>query len=248
MNNLVSVIIPYYKKKNYIKKCLESVCKQSYQNFEVIIVYDDPDLSDISFLKKLIKNNCKIKILLNRKNLGAGLSRNRGIQSARGKFVAFLDSDDYWKRNKLSYQIKFMIKNKINFSFTSYYIVDGSLNKIKKINAKKQLTHQNLLESCDIGLSTVVLKRSILKNLKFPNLNTKEDYVLWLNISKKMKLYGIDKVLTFWTKTKGSLSSSFLQKIKDAFAVYYNHMHYGIIKSIFFTIILSKNFIKKRYL
>tara|TARA_B110000971_G_scaffold42335_2_gene41605 strand:+ start:1430 stop:2176 length:747 start_codon:yes stop_codon:yes gene_type:complete len=248
MNNLVSVIIPYYKKKNYIKKCLESVYNQSYKNFEVIIIYDDTDLSDIYFLKKLIKKNYKVRILINKKNLGAGLSRNKGILSARGKFLAFLDADDHWKRTKLSYQIKFMIKNKVDFTFTSYCIIDANSNKIKEIRAKKYLSYKNLINSCDIGLSTVVLRKSILKNLKFPNLNTKEDYVLWLNISKKRKLFGIDKVLTFWTKTKGSLSSAYFQKIKDAFSVYKNHMKYGIVKSIFFTIILSKNFIKKRYL
>jgi teichuronic acid biosynthesis glycosyltransferase TuaG len=248
MKELVSVIIPYYKKRVYIKRTLESVYNQTYKNFEVIIIYDDTDLSDIHFLKKVIKKEYKVKIFINKKKLGAGYSRNIGIKNSKGSLIAFLDADDYWKKNKLEYQIDFMNKKKIDFSFTSYFIVNNKNKNIKKVTAKKFLSYEDMIRSCDIGLSTVVLKKSILNNLKFVNLKTKEDYVLWLNISKKVKLYGIDKILSYWQKSSDSLSSSVFQKIKDAFLVYNKYMKFGIIKSIFLTFFLSLNFIKKRYL
>jgi teichuronic acid biosynthesis glycosyltransferase TuaG len=248
MNELISVIIPYYKKKIYIKRALESVYNQTYKNFEIIIVYDDTDLSDFFYLKELLKKNYKIKIIVNKNNLGAGFSRNIGIKNSKGKMIAFLDADDYWKKNKLEYQINFMIRNKINFSFTSYYLIDDNNIIIKKIVAKKLLIYENLIQSCDIGLSTVMLKKNILNKLKFPNLKTKEDYVLWLNISKKISLYGINKILSYWKKTPDSLSSSVYQKIKDAFLVYKSHMKYNVIKSILLTFFLCINFIRKRYL
>lgn len=248
MNQLISVVIPYYKKKKYIKRALESVYIQTYKNFEIIIVYDDTDLSDFFYLEELLKKNCKIKIIFNKNNLGAGFSRNIGIKNSKGKMIAFLDADDYWKKNKLEYQINFMIKNKINFSFTSYYLIDDNNIIMKKIVAKKLLFYENLIQSCDIGLSTVMLKKNILNKLKFPNLKTKEDYVLWLNISKKNPLYGINKILSYWKKTPDSLSSSVYQKIKDAFLVYNKHMKYNVIKSILLTIFLCINFIRKRYL
>ena len=87
MNNLVSIIIPYYKKKHFIKKALQSIKNQTYKKFEIIIVYDDTDLSDLSYLKKITKNNRKVRILLNKKNYGAGVSRNVGINIAKGKFI-----------------------------------------------------------------------------------------------------------------------------------------------------------------
>ena len=248
MSELISVIIPYYKKKIYIKRALESVYNQTYKNFEIIIVYDDTDLSDFFYLKELLKKNYKIKIIVNKNNLGAGFSRNIGIKNSKGKMIAFLDADDYWKKNKLEYQINFMIRNKINFSFTSYYLIDDNNIIMKKIVAKKLLFYENLIQSCDIGLSTVMLKKNILNKLKFPNLKTKEDYVLWLNISKKISLYGINKILSYWKKTPDSLSSSVYQKIKDAFLVYNSHMKYNVIKSILLTFFLCINFIRKRYL
>jgi teichuronic acid biosynthesis glycosyltransferase TuaG len=248
MSQLISVVIPYYKKKKYIKRALESIYKQTYKNLEIIIVYDDTDLSDFFYLKELSKKSRKIKIIVNKNNLGAGYSRNVGIKNSKGKMIAFLDADDYWKKNKLELQINFMIKNKINFSFTSYYLINDNNIILKKILAKELLFYKNLIQSCDIGLSTVMLKKNILNKLKFPNLKTKEDYVLWLNISKINPLYGINEVLGYWRKTPDSLSSSAFQKIKDAFLVYNNHMKYNVIKSILLTFFLSINFIKKRYL
>jgi teichuronic acid biosynthesis glycosyltransferase TuaG len=246
--NLVSVIIPYYYKRNYLRKALQSVLLQSHKKLEIIIVYDNGSKNELDYVKKISILDPRIKLIINKKNIGAGRSRNKAIRISSGEYIAFLDADDYWKKNKLEYQINFMIRNKINFSFTSYYLIDDNNIIIKKIVAKKLLIYKNLIQSCDIGLSTVMLKKIILNKLKFPNLKTKEDYVLWLNISKKISLHGINKILSYWKKTPDSLSSSVYQKIKDAFLVYNNHMKYNVIKSILLTFFLCINFIRKRYL
>ena len=87
--NLVSIIIPYYKKKKYIKKTIKSIINQTYQNLEIIIIYDDPNTNDLDFIKYLKNLDSRIKLIINVKNIGAGLSRNKGIQIAKGKFIAF---------------------------------------------------------------------------------------------------------------------------------------------------------------
>ena len=248
MKDLVSIIIPYYKKKLYIKRALNSLYNQTYQKFEIIIVYDDANLKELFFLQESIKKKHNIKIIVNKKNLGAGYSRNIGIKSSKGKFIAFLDADDYWHKNKLKIQINFMKKNKINFSFTSYKIVNLRKLVIKIIRAQTILSRKQLIKSCDIGLSTVMIKKSVLKVNKFPNIKTKEDYVLWLAISKKHTLYGIDNALTIWQQSPNSLSSNTFQKIKDSYLVYNTYLKYGVIKSIVSIFFLVINFLKKRYL
>ena len=115
--DLVSIIIPYYKKKKYIEQSINSVINQNYRNFELIIVYDDENKADLGFLKKITKKDKRIKLYINRKNLGAGRSRNKAIKLSKGKLIAFLDSDDLWVRNKLKKQIFFM-KKKFNRYFT----------------------------------------------------------------------------------------------------------------------------------
>jgi teichuronic acid biosynthesis glycosyltransferase TuaG len=248
MNPLISIIIPYYKKKKFFKNTIKSILEQTHKNFEIILIYDDIDKTELPFVKLTLRKIKNVKIIINKKNLGAGNSRNIGINNAKGKFIAFLDADDYWNKNKLKIQINFMKENKINFSFTSYKIVNLRKLVIKIIRAQTILSRKQLIKSCDIGLSTVMLKRSVLKVNKFPNIKTKEDYVLWLAISKKNTLYGIDNVLTTWQQSPNSLSSNTFQKIKDSYLVYNTYLKYGAIKSIISIFFLVINFLKKRYL
>jgi glycosyltransferase involved in cell wall biosynthesis len=112
----ISIIIPYFRNFKFFKKTIKSVLGQSYQDYEVIIIYDDPKKTELQLLKKLIANNKKIKLLINQNNLGAGSSRNKGAKISNGKYLAFIDSDDLWSKNKLKNQLSFMEKLKINIS------------------------------------------------------------------------------------------------------------------------------------
>ena len=245
--DLVSVVIPYFKKKEYIDRCIQSVLTQSYRNFEIIVIYDDQDYSDLKYLKKIANRNKRINLVINHKNLGAGLSRNKGVKISKGKFIAFLDADDYWDKNKLKYQVKFMKDSNHLATHTSYYIINNKNKKKKTRVARNFYEINDLLYSCDIGLSTIIIKKNIFsKNIKFPNIKTKEDFVLWLNLlKKKIPIIGFKKKLTYWRKLNNSLSSSTIQKLYDGFKVYYIYMDYGFIKSIFYLFYLSINFLKK---
>ena len=245
---LVSVIIPYYKKINFIEDCVVSVLKQTYRKIEILIIYDDTSNVDFNKILQLKKRDKRIKIIKNKFNLGAAQSRNIGIKKSKGQLIAFLDADDYWKKNKLMDQIKFMKKNSVSFVHSSYFIVNR-LNKIigSRISPKL-IEFNNLINSCDIGLSTVILEKKILKNLKFPNLKTKEDYVMWLMLSqRKIKIYGINKKMVYWRKLDNSLSSNFLQKIHDGYKVYRIYLKKSIAESFFRLIVLSLNFLKKKF-
>ena len=249
MNDLVSIIIPYYKKKFFLKKTIDSIKKQTYKNFEIILIYDDKDKSDLSFIKKVLKSFKNKIIIINRKNLGVGISRNNGIQKSNGKFLSFLDADDIWNKDKLKKQIKFMKKNRLDFSYSNYSIIDEREVLLKKIKSPNEIKFKDLLFSCDIALSSVIVNSNLLKKNKFPNIKTKEDYLLWLRLSQKnVKMMGINENLTFWRKTKNSLSSSNEQKLKDAFLVYNKYLKFNFFISIVLIFFLSINSITKRYL
>ena len=246
MNSLVSVIIPYFKKKKFIKSSIKSATSQSYKNLEIIIIYDDESLEDLEYIKSLCLQDNRIKLIINKKNLGAGFSRNKGIKNSKGEYIAFLDADDLWKKNKIKFQYEFMKKNKIYFSHTSYEIVDNYDHKLRKMNIKENLSFNDLIKSCDICLSSVMIKKNILNNNKFSSQKTKEDYYLWLQLSKKNNIYGIKKFLTKWRNVSESLSSSFFQKIEDSIILYNKKMHYNFLVSIIFTLRLSFFYLLKR--
>ena len=242
---IVSVIIPYYKKKDYIKSTIKSVLNQTIKNFEIIVVYDDKDRNDLLYLNEIKKTDKRIKIVLNSKNIGAGLSRNKAIKYARGKYIAFLDSDDLWNKKKIEMQLNFMKKNLYDISHTSYCIINEKGDKIGARKAK-DLTYHDLITSCDIGLSTVMIKKKFFKKNLFVNLKTKEDYVLWLKLARKRnKFFGLDKRLTYWRSLDDSLSSSTIQKLFDGYKVYRKYLNQSIIQSVISLFILSKNFLKK---
>ena len=244
---LVSVIIPYYKKIEYIEKALKSIFNQTYKNFEIIIIYDDKDKEDLKFIRKKIKRFKRIKLIINKKNLGAGKSRNKAAKNAKGKYLAFLDSDDVWKKNKLKQQLNFMKKNKLDISHTAYSIINDKSKIVSYRVARNKLSYSNLLTSCDIGLSTVIIKKKLFLKYKFSSNKTKEDYSLWLKLSRKKNIYGLNKELASWRKLDNSLSSNTLQKIFDAFDIYYRQEKFNFIISITRVIILSFNFLKKSW-
>ena len=247
--DLVSAIIPYFKKKSFIDQSISSVLNQSYSNIEIIIVYDDEEKSDLEYLRKIYNSNKKIKIIVNEKNLGAGFSRNRGIREAKGKYVCFIDSDDIWKKEKIENQINHMRKNNYKISHTSYEVINDKNEIIGNRKAKDFYNIKDILTSCDIGLSSVILEKDLINDqIQFSNLKTKEDFVLWLKILKsKVIIGGLDENLLLWRKTKNSLSSSTIQKLFDGFRVYKIYMGFNLIFSLYYLFCLSLNFIKKRF-
>ena len=246
---LISIIMPYYKKKAFVEEAINSVLCQTYKKFELLLIYDDENLSDYKYISNLAKKDNRIKLFKNKKNLGSGLSRNLGIKHSKGFYSAFLDSDDVWFKNKLKVQLGYMKKNKLPISFTAYKIINEKGEVIGFREAKKIINFSYLINSCDIGLSTVIAKSSLIKKkFNFPNLKTKEDYVFWLNIAKKnINFYGLNKKLSAWRRLSNSLSSNFFQKFCDGYLVYYKYMKYNSIKSIYCLIVLSCYYLKKRF-
>lgn len=238
--------MPYYKKEPYIENTIQSILNQSHTNFEILLINDD--VENKNFIKAISNLDQRIKLIHNDKNLGAGPSRNKGIKLSSGEYIAFCDCDDLWKKNKLEFQLNFMQQYNINFSFTSYDIIDQNNNFIKIRKAPNYVDFLKLRSSCDIGLSTVIIKNRIFDNNKyqFANLKTKEDYVLWMSLALDgVKMKGLSQSLTSWRKSRNSLSSSTTQKLMDGYRVYRVYLGYGVYKSLFCLIVLSINYILK---
>ena len=243
----LSIILPYYKKRKFIKKTLISIINQSYKNHELIIVYDQKNLDDLDYIKKILSKNIKYRIIINNKNLGVGRSRNIGIKKSNSKYIAFCDADDVWHRSKSQIQLQIMKEKKLKFTHSSYNIINSNDKIIGKMKIKRDLKYKDLMKSCDIALSSVIIERKLLQQSNnFGHTKTKEDFLLWLKLSKITKIYGIDKYLLSWRNTENSLSSNVLQKIKDAFIVYEKIENKNILITCFFVFRLSVYYLIKK--
>ena len=199
--------MPYYKKSKYIDETINSILNQSMQEFEIIIIDDELTESSLKVLTNLKKLDSRVKVIRNNENLGAGQSRNNAIKLCIGEYVAFCDCDDLWKPQKLEKQIQFMRVSNLRFSFTSYEIINNKNLRIGFREAKKNLSFEQLRNSCDIGLSTVIVKKDVFNNelFRFGKTKTKEDFILWLLLAKNgIKLFGMNECFVSWRKNSES--------------------------------------------
>ena len=136
MSSLISVIMPYYNKKNYFLESINSVLNQTYINLEVLIIYDDQNRNDLKYIESCIKNDLGVQIICNDKNRGVAYSRNKAISLAQGEYIAFLDCDDYWENNKIEVQLNFMLAHDYDFSHTTYQIINYNEKIVSTIRAQ----------------------------------------------------------------------------------------------------------------
>lgn len=224
----VSVIMPSYNSSAYIKESIYSVLNQTHKNIELIIVDDCSSDNTIEIIKKI--NDNRIKLFLNEKNEGAAFSRNVALRESTGDYIAFLDADDLWAKHKVENQLKYMIKNNINFCYTPYFLVDEKgTNQGEIFFGPKKITHKMFKRINYIGCLTVMYKKEIYPNLSIPPIIKKRnDYALWLKISKVSDCYLFDDTLSMYRKQKNSLSSgSKFKLIKHHEILYHEILGYN---------------------
>tara|TARA_X000001036_G_scaffold124191_1_gene117701 strand:- start:193 stop:957 length:765 start_codon:yes stop_codon:yes gene_type:complete len=182
----VDVIMPNYNKGKYIKEAINSVINQSYKNWKLLIIDDSSKDSSRKILKKF-KGKKNIKIFMLKKNKGPSFCRNYGLDKSKSDFIAFLDSDDCWTKNKLKFQINFMNKKKYPFTFTDYVPILEN-KKLKSTNIDDTFTFDRFINNSSINTSTMILERKFTKNLKFRNLNLMEDYIFKCDLMRKTNI------------------------------------------------------------
>ncbi len=247
--HLVSIIIPTFNSGKYIAKTLKSVGDQSYQNWEVLITDDCSTDDTISVIEKFQKQEKRIRLFRNTVNSGAAISRNKSLENAKGRFVAFLDSDDLWKNTKLATQIKFMTQNKVPISCTSYDLIDEKGIPLgKTIRSVPRLDYKSHLKNTAIGMSTSMIDRTIVKDkFEFINIRTRQDCYLWITLLKRgHQAYGIEEPLVFYRVRSNSISANKFKAAKRQWYLYYTLENLGLFKSAYYFFFYAYNAVKKR--
>lgn len=219
MSDLVSIIMPSYNTARYIDETINSVLKQTYTNWELIIVDDcSPDNTD-EIVKPYLSDE-RIIYLKNEKNSGAAVSRNRALREAKGKWIAFLDSDDLWMPEKLEKQISFMEKKGYHFSYTNYAEIDteDKRNGIT-VTGPKKITKTGFYNYCWPGCLTVMYDVEAVGLIQIADIKKNNDYAMWLKVCRKADCYLLDEELALYRR--GRVGSVSTQSIKTMIGWHY---------------------------
>ncbi len=221
MNDLVSIVMPSYNTAQYIKQSIESILAQTYTAWELIIV-DDCSTDNTDEAVSEFLSDTRIRYIKNDRNSGAAVSRNRALREARGKWIAFLDSDDLWMPDKLEKQIEFMEDNGYDFSYTNYEVMDESSQKIMKlVTGPRKIGKYRMYEYCWQGCLTVMYNREAVGVVQIADLKKNNDYAMWLKVSAHAECFLLNEFLGLYRKRSGSISNSSYKKlIKSHYILY----------------------------
>jgi teichuronic acid biosynthesis glycosyltransferase TuaG len=231
VNNLVSIIMPAYNAELYIASAIQSILKQSYQNWELLVVNDASSDMTAEIIEELRNTDSRIFPHTNINNMGIAASRNLALKNAKGRFIAFLDSDDLWLPDKLSTQIAFMHDTKATIVYSGYARINENGKHLGTVKPPKLLTYSDLLKSNYIGNLTGVYDCESLGKEYFKNFKH-EDYIAWLSLLKRAGYaHGLPRKLAQYRVYSGSTSSNKLKTITWQWRIYRESEQLSLIKS-----------------
>ena len=237
----IDIILPNFNSSDYIKETIKSIIDQTFKNWKLIIVDDCSDKKTRTILKKFSKNK-RIKIYWLKKNKGAGYCRNYAIKKSKSPYLAFIDSDDIWKKDKLETQLRFMENNNYLFTYTNYETFG---KKIKFISPAKEYDFNKFVNDTSICTSTMIIKRNILKNTEFINSEICEDYFFKCKILKICNAYCLDDFLTKYRIRNNSLQNSSLKNFYWIWKINRDYNKFNFLEKFFSLFFISINSLRK---
>ena len=231
MQDLVSIIMPSYNCGKYVEETIRSVQAQTYQNWEIIFMDDCSKDNTIELVSAFRDTDSRIHLFQNHGNMGAAVSRNNALQEAKGRWIAFLDSDDLWEPTKLEKQVRFMEENGYAFSYTGYQEMDadGVLTGVF-VSGPKNVTKRGMYNFCWPGCLTVMYDASKVGLIQIEDIKKNNDYAMWLKVCKKADCYLLDECLAKYRRGRaGSVSS---HGIKTMIGWHYKLWHEAEKKSV----------------
>ena len=226
MNEKVSVITPSYNSEKYIAQTIASVQNQTYTNLEMIIVDDCSTDTTCSIVEEIAKNDSRVILIKQETNGGAARARNRALENATGRFIAYLDADDIWLPQKLERQTAFMLEKNCGFSCASYEVIDDAGNSLnKRVHMLPKVDYVGFLTNNYLQTVGIMADLSIVdkKCLVMPDIRRRQDAATWLQVLKAGHYcYGVDEILAQYRRAANSLSSNKFKAVKGVWGLYRN--------------------------
>ncbi|MCW4451938.1 glycosyltransferase [Kaistella sp. BT6-1-3] len=240
-----SIITPVFNSSKFLEETIASVLNQTFTDWEWMITDDKSTDNSVEIIQKI--NDSRIQLILSDKNGGAGHARNLSLKQASGRFITFLDADDFWEPNFLEEMISFMKKDNTELAYSNYARCDENLNPvIDDFKADKPVTFDNLLKTCRLSLLSSMYDSQRVGKEYFPEGSKREDHVMWLNLLKKIPVgKPLPKTMAKYRMHQSSISRKKSNIVKDQYLVYKDYMNFSTVKSLYYTANWALNGFKK---
>lgn len=248
-NEMVSVIIPMYNAERFVKETIESVLNQTYKDIEIIIIDDNSTDRSPQIVQELAQQNMQIVYHRFEVNKGVAIARNVAIEMAKGRYIAFLDSDDLWDVNKIEKQLALLKEKQGCFCYTAIQMIDeqGQLLKDKR-KVKSVVDYRYLLKNTIISTSSVLLDLKEIGKFEMPDRRRGQDYATWLMLLRRgIVAYGVDEPLVQYRRVQTSLSSKKARNIEDVWHVQRYYEKINVLSVCFNCFCYMVNAVKKYY-
>lgn len=245
---LVSIITPSYNASAYIKDTIEAIRTQSYQNWELLVTDDCSTDDSVNIIEEYVAQDARIKLLKMEVNSGAGKCRNKSIEAAKGRYIAFCDSDDVWMPNKLEKQLAFMEEKNCALVYSSYMQMDEQRHVYGAVICKKEETLKSMIKDSGIGCLTAMYDTVKVGKVYMSALRKRQDWGLWLTILMKCGVaYGIKEPLAYYRVRRESISANKWALVEHNINVYRQILNYSTIRAYltFFFVFLPNYAMKK---
>ncbi len=241
----IDIIIPNYNKAKYLKQCLDSIISQTYKNWKIYLVDDNSNDNSEEVLQKY-QNFDNFNFFLLKENKGPAFCRNYGIEKSASDYLAFMDSDDFWPKDKLEKQLNEMLKNNYSFTYTNYnYFYRDNEKKTKLVNLPLFLDFKSFLLQSSMSTSSIIISRKALGNIRFKDVE-QEDYLFKCDLLKNVETaFNIKDTHVFYRINTKSRSGNKLKNILSVWKInkLQNKLNFfANLKSVFF---ISVNSLKK---
>ena len=231
----VSIITPVFNSSKFLEQTMDSVISQTFSDWEWVITDDKSTDDSVQMIQKL--NDRRIKLIIAEKNGGAGHARNLALEKASGRFITFLDADDFWEPVFLEEMVSFMKRENAELAYSNYARCNENLQpKIDDFIADKEVTFNNLLKTCRLSLLSSMYDSSRVGKEYFPVGSKREDHVMWLNLLKKIPSgKPLRKTMAKYRMHPASISRKKTNIMKDQYLVYKDYMKFSTLKSAYYT-------------
>ena len=238
---LVSIIVPVHNAAGSLHRALRSVLSQTLTDYELILVDDCSADESSRILRKYCELDERVRLYSTATNSGPGVARNVGLRSAKGRYIAFLDADDFWIRNKLEQQVRCFEDDEVILSHTRVILLNTRGDIVGILGGRKEMHLFDMYVGNHVTMSSAMVRADLIGADEMPEIRNREDYAYWISLLRRNSGYigYVPEFLVGYVKMPGSVSSSILRNVVDTYRMYVSEVGMSPVQAAMLVMVFS---------